>query len=142
MKKVIKVGFPIVCIVLIGGTFILLNKFQSRVNDRARINAEVSNSSKKAEKDTREENTVMENTSYTVSVEEQEQKEKEEEENKEKAINIIKNEYSYMGTDDIYFTNEGEENGRYIVAVRQKSTTEAIIYYIVDAQEKTYEIYN
>ena len=141
MKKVIKIGFPIVCIVLIGGTFILLNKFQSRVNDRAKINAEVSNSSKEIEKETGEENTVMENTSYTVSVEEQEKEKKTEDENEKEAIDIIKNKYTYIGTDDIYFTNEGKENGKYIVAVRQKSTTEASIYYIVDIEQKTYDMY-
>ena len=32
MRKVIKIGFPILCIAVIGGTFILLNKTTEKIN--------------------------------------------------------------------------------------------------------------
>ena len=32
MKRIIKIGFPIVCVAVIGGTFYLLNKTLDRVN--------------------------------------------------------------------------------------------------------------
>ena len=32
MRKLIKIGFPIVCIAIIGGTFVLLDRTTSKIN--------------------------------------------------------------------------------------------------------------
>lgn len=135
MKKVIKIGFPIVCVALIGGTFILLNKFQKQINERAEINAKTTNSVKEE----KTENTTQdENATYSVSLEEEKIEKMQEEENEKEAIEIAKKKYG-NSNDDVYFTNEGKEENKYLVAVRDKTTT-AKVYYKVDIEKKTCEV--
>lgn len=62
-----------------------------------------------------------------------------EEDNKEKAINIVKENW---GTDDtVYFSFDNiDSNGKYIVCVRDKATTKALHWYTVDVKTGTFEI--
>lgn len=70
MKKVIKVGFPIVCVVIIGGTFYMLGNLDKKVEDSLRM--QQSNSVNKVEETKNEvgtdENIVQEDVTYTVPV--------------------------------------------------------------------------
>ena len=34
MRRIIKIGFPIVCLAIIAGTFVLLNKTAEKINRR------------------------------------------------------------------------------------------------------------
>ena len=75
----------------------------------------------KVEKETKQENIVKEKTP------------------KEKAIEIVKNNW---GEDDtVYFACEKQEDdGRYPVAVRDKNSTKALYWYYVDIETGTFDI--
>lgn len=62
-----------------------------------------------------------------------------EEDNKAKAINIVKENW---GEDSkVYFSFDSiDSNGKYIVSVRNKTTTEALAWYTVDVQKETFSI--
>ena len=60
MKRVVKIGFPIVCVVIIGGTFFLLNGAKKRVNNMK---------SQKETNSTVVEN-IVDNTSKTNNIDE------------------------------------------------------------------------
>lgn len=70
MKKVIKVGFPIVCVVIIGGTFYMLNKLDKQVEGSLKSQySNTTNTSTESENEiTNSENIIQENVSYTVPV--------------------------------------------------------------------------
>lgn len=53
----------------------------------------------------------------------------------EKAIALVKKEWG--GEDGVYFVNESiDSQGRYIVSVRDKSTTNSIAYFLVDIEKE------
>ena len=55
----------------------------------------------------------------------------------EKAINIVKNDLKQIN--NVKVTVEGmNENGKYIVVVRNSTTTEALAFYTVDVSNKTF----
>lgn len=166
MKKIIKIGFPIVCVAVIGGTFYLLNKTLDRVNamnedaksnnitnvingtsqnllsQNSLSNSNVSNVSNlitnKVSNITNNTNSV---SSSTVLVEDQEKMEAKKLEDKEKVIELVKKRDGER-RDKVYYTHEGTtENGKYIVAVRYEATTEAIIYYEVDLENEIVNIH-
>lgn len=64
---------------------------------------------------------------------------KKEEDNKAKAINIVKENW---GEDSkVYFSFDSiDSNGKYIVSVRNKTTTEALAWYVVDLKNGTFSI--
>lgn len=66
MKKVIKVGFPIVCVVIIGGTFYMLGNLDKRVEDSLRM--QQSNNINETREVETDENIVQESVTYTVPV--------------------------------------------------------------------------
>lgn len=70
MKKVIKIGFPIVCVVIIGGTFYMLNKLDKQVEGSLKSQySNTTNTSTESENEiTNSENIIQENVSYTVPV--------------------------------------------------------------------------
>lgn len=61
------------------------------------------------------------------------------ESNEEKAKKIVK---SNWGEDDsVYYSYDGiDNNGRYIICVREKSTTKALYWYYVDIETGTFDI--
>lgn len=63
----------------------------------------------------------------------------EEKNNKEKAIDIVKN--AWGEDNNVYFSFDNiDSNGKYRICVRDKETTHAISWYIVDVSEGTYVI--
>ena len=68
MKKVIKIGFPIVCVVIIGGTFYMLNDLDRQVEKSLRSQYSNTTNTSTETEITDSENTVQENVSYTVPV--------------------------------------------------------------------------
>lgn len=96
------------------------------------------------ENDTTTQNAVADNN--TSSNNEQVSKEEidnetiqKEENNKEKAINIVKENW---GEDNkVYFSFDSiDSNGKYIVSVRDKTSTEALYWYTVDIEKGTFSI--
>ena len=91
------------------------------------------------ENKTNEENKVAENM-----VEPEENKTEEghvpnTEKKEEQAKEIVKNNW---GEDDsVYYSYDGiDENGRYIICVRDKATTKALFWYYVDLETGTFDI--
>lgn len=136
MRKLIKIGFPILCVAVIGGTFVLLNKTTERINRNRLPEDEEENTSIETRVD--EEDTIENTVDSEVSLTSEEMKEKEVE-NKAKAIDIIKK-YA-PPVSNSYCTNEGVEGNKYLVAVRDSTSKEAKIYYAVDVENETFEIY-
>ena len=64
---------------------------------------------------------------------------KKEEDNKQKAINIVKENW---GEDErVYFSFDSiDNNGKYIVSVRDRASTEALYWYTVDIEKETFSI--
>ena len=60
--------------------------------------------------------------------------------NVSKAIYILKDQLE-IDEQTYYLTSEGEENGKYIIAVRNSETTVAQQYYIIDIEKQNVEIY-
>ena len=135
MKKVIKIGFPILCLAVIGGTFILLNKTTQKINrnklPEENITEDVTNTD---EKNDIEENIVEENVvlnseeAKTIEIE-----------NKAKAIELVKK--LAPPTTNVYYTNEGTVQNKYLVAIRDNDTKNVNIYYIVDVENEKIKIY-
>jgi tRNA A37 N6-isopentenylltransferase MiaA len=137
MKRIIKIGFPILCVAVVGGTFYLLNKTLDKVNTGEAVDNETNYS---------ENNTTLEETNdttvipSTTSYQEEVDKTNQESENKTKAKELAEKKDGAR-TQKVYFTNEGKEDDKYLVAVRDEETTEALIYYLVDVETETVEIY-
>ena len=134
MRRIIKIGFPILCIAVIGGTFILLNKTTSKINkNRLKENeADVSvaqNFTTESIDEEEIENVIL--TAEEIKVQEVK--------NKSKAIELVKELAPSMSNS--YYTNESIEDGKYIVAIRENETKDAIIYYAVDIENDKIEIY-
>ena len=143
MRKIIRIGFPILCVSIIGGTFILLNKTAERINRNKLVENEEENIVYQEENVINEtvENEIIENeiVENTVYIDEEEAKLKEKE-NKEKAIEIVKKLAPPLS--NTYYTNEGMVGNYYIVAIRDNETKKEKIYYGVDIEKKEIEIYN
>lgn len=108
MKKVIKVGFPIVCVVIIGGTFYMLGNLDRRVEDSLR--AQQSNSVNEVEEIENEvgadENIVQEDVTYTVPVNTDNEETSSSEENYENTENVTEDEEN----DNTSNVTENEDN--------------------------------
>ena len=152
MKKIVKIGFPIVCIAVLGGTFIVLKKAEKKVeemkkyeNTTQNVTSEnlLSNNSKTSDNmksfDVNDNENVQNEISYSIPIENDEDVKNAKKQNQEKAFDIVKKVHGE--SDDLYYTNEGMEDEKYIVAVRYKETTSTKIYYIVNLEDETAEIY-
>lgn len=166
MKRSIKIGFPIVCILVVGGTLIALGNLSNKANKISSKNE--TNTVNTSVKNEVNNNVVSEypNFSYnanTVSNTNVENKvdeskknenktsnqdvtnnktevtdEKNDTPDKEKALELAKKEW---GEDNsVYFTNEGVSSGKYIVAVRDKSNTAVKLFYKIDLNTKIVEV--
>jgi hypothetical protein len=147
MKKIVKIGFPIVCVAVVGGTFYLLNRASNKVNENSENTLnEVSEISDENISNASNELTELatrndEVYSYALETDEKiAENENLEKENKEKAISLVKKKDGERN-EKVYYTNEESDDDGYVVAVRRSSTTEAIIYYFVDVENETVEIY-
>lgn len=133
MKKIIKIGFPIICVAIIGGTFILLNKTTEKIN-KNRLkddDIEISNSETS--------NIIVENEEEMTNIISPEDAKVQEVKNKATAIELVKK--LAPPATDCYYTNEGMDKNNYLVAIRDNDTKDARIYYSVDIQSKKIDIY-
>jgi prolyl oligopeptidase PreP (S9A serine peptidase family) len=144
MKKVIKIGFPIICIAVIGGTFYLLNKTLNKVNANKvtenTVNEDINETTNISSPTDEEDLENIQTITSTILVEEQENNAAKEIQKKAEAIELVKVADGTRSS-KVYYTNEGMDDDRYIVAVRYEDTTEAIIYYTVDVEKENVEIY-
>ncbi len=140
MRRIVKIGFPIVCIAIIAGTFILLNKTTEKINKNKMTKDEEMIADNIFYEENVEVNTenevVNENTTITPNTEEAKAQEID---NKAKAIEIVKKLAPPLT--NVYYTNEGNENGLYIVAIRNNDTKIPNIIYAVDVENEKIEIY-
>ena len=134
MKKLIKIGFPIVCIAIIGGTFVLLDRTTSKIN-RNKLSSDESSIYEENVIETEVSNgeEVLENivNSEDVKIKEID--------NKAKAIELVKRLSPPLT--NVYYTNEGKVEDNYLVAVRDSETQIIKIYYVVDINNEKIEIY-
>ena len=136
MKKIIKIGFPVFCIIVIGGTFVLLNRTTARINRNKLQEDEIDNSF--------EDNVINEieydvNDNKNNTVLSLEESKKIEIENKAKAIEIVKKLAPPL--ENVYYTNEGKVENNYLVAIRDNDDKNPKIYYSVDIENEEIEIY-
>ena len=134
MRKLIKIGFPIVCIAIIGGTFVLLDRTTSKIN-RNKLSSDESSIYEENVIETEVSNgeEVLENivNSEDVKIKEID--------NKAKAIELVKRLSPPLT--NVYYTNEGKVEDNYLVAVRDSETQIIKIYYVVDINNEKIEIY-
>ena len=134
MKKLIKIGFPIVCIAIIGGTFVLLDRTTSKIN-RNKLSSDESNIYDENVIETEVSNgeEVLENmvNSEDIKIKEID--------NKAKAIELVKKLSPPLT--NVYYTNEGRVEDNYLVAVRDSDTQITKIFYVVDINNEKIEIY-
>lgn len=144
MKKSVKIGFPIVCVGIIAITFGMMVDIKSKAEVRnkemkkegssySENNNDIENKNNDSQVDNELENkinnTIVENDYI-------------EETKINSAIDILKKKvYDNKNNENIYFSSEGEEDGKYIIAVRDIDTTEAKQYYIIDLKNELVEIY-
>lgn len=137
MKRIIKIGFPIICIAVIGGTFILLNKTTEKINRNKLVETEEEETNEIVEEPAQT-NEIANNTT-TVPVSSEEAKSKEIS-NKANAIEIVKRLAPPLT--NVYYTSEGTENNLYIVAIRDNDTKIPKIIYSVDIENEKIEVYS
>lgn len=135
MRKIIKIGFPIVCVAIIGGTFVLLNRTTNKIN-RNKLNSDEDSIYEENVIETKvsEGKEILENvmsSSEDVKVKEID--------NKARAIELVKKLSPPLT--NVYYTNEGKVEDNYLVAVRENDTQIVKIYYIVDINNEKIEIY-
>lgn len=132
MKKIVIVIFVLIAVILGIGVGIVLNvdkQAEPTVSDiENKVEDIATNVVKKNEIDKDNEIQNVEEQ-YTVI----EEKNEEEKTDLEKSIDIVSKDW---GEDDnVYFSNDGQNNkGEYIICVRQKSSTSALAWYIVNAE--------
>lgn len=132
MKKIVIVIFVLIAVILGIGVGIVLNvdkQAEPTVSDiENKVEDIATNVEKKNEIDKDNEIQNVEEQ-YTVI----EEKNEEEKTDLEKSIDIVSKDW---GEDDnVYFSNDGQNNkGEYIICVRQKSSTSALAWYIVNAE--------
>ena len=135
MKKIIYIGMIIVLI--IAGIFVA--KQMSEKNETTQTGANtLKNTNKTVEQNAVEENNIVEPEvneieNNTVETETSELSPE------EQAKQIAKDNW---GEDDtVYFSYDGkDENGRYVICVREKETTKALYRYYVDVETGTFDI--
>ena len=132
MKKSIKIGFPIICVGIIAVTFGMMADIKNKANESDSIQNEVSHLKNEVDNSI-ENNNIIENDEQTDL-----ENETYYDGNSERAILLLEDK---IDDNNVYFTSEGIEEGRYIVAVRNKETTIAEKYYIVDLEKEEVEVY-
>lgn len=141
MRRIIKIGFPIVCLAIIAGTFVLLNKTAEKINRNKLVEEdesfnEVLNETEQLPDENIVNETANENVVTTTDPEEIKVLEAK---NRAQAIELVKRLAPPMS--NVYYTNEGTENGLYIVAIRDNDTKNPNIIYSVDIENEKLEIY-
>lgn len=166
MKNILMIILLVVCIGILVGMFVISNNKPDESNNitntisnsnivdenknTQNTNIEIENEVNEVEEN-KIENTnvsdenVVSNTTVNNTITETESNESEEttedydnSSDKEIAISLAEKEW---GEDDtVYYTNEGIRDGKYVVAVRDKSNTSVKLYYKVDIKNNSVEI--
>jgi len=121
------------------------NQINNNITNEAVQNNIIENNINQTQENEVVQNTVVESVTSTennqqVSKEEIDNESiKKEEDNKQKAINIVKENW---GEDEkVYFSFDSiDNNGKYIVSVRDRASTEALYWYTVDIEKETFSI--
>lgn len=153
MKKIVKIGFPIVCVGVIVVTFGMINdiKKKTEIKKQNSGSKEESHYENDVQNDVENviESDVQDDVDNVIESESKNEIESDTESsffgtetdvNINKAIYILKEQIE-IDEEKFYLTSEGEENGRYIIAVRNIETTTTEQYYIIDLQKQKVEIY-
>ena len=147
MKKIVKFGFPIVCVAIIIFTFWLMSDMKDKVDDKKSDKEEIEENVNEISENEIVENAIGNKDYNEIGLDVNQTNNKTESSffsNEgdiylNKAIQVLRDKIKI--NENQYFTSEGEEEGRYIVALRNSETTEAEIYYIVDIETGFFEIY-
>lgn len=136
-KKILYV--VIIVVLIIAGIFVA--KQISEKNDTKQTVANTLENTNK----TNEENELEENNTVVTEPEKNEVEEnnvaegKDENAPEERAKQIV--EANWGEDDTVYFSYDGkDENGRYIICVREKASTKALYWYYVDVETGTFDI--
>ena len=139
MKKIIYI--VLIIILIIAGIFVA-----TKITDQDKTKPVIANTIKnkneiKVENDVAENNTIeVEQNKIVNDVVDNEIKNENTETNpEEQAKQIVKDNW---GEDDtVYYSYDGKDaKGRYVICVREKSTTKALYRYYVDVETGTFEI--
>ena len=147
MKKIVKFGFPIVCVAIIIFTFWLMSDMKDKVDDKKSDKEEIEENVNEISENEIVENSIGNKDYNEIGLDVNQTNNKTESSFFSNEGDIYLNKAIPVFRDKIkinenqYFTSEGEEEGRYIVALRNSETTEAEIYYIVDIETGFFEIY-
>lgn len=147
-KNIIYISIAIVLVIIVILACILINKpkeenvkptssnlVKNEISNQISNENEINNSI--IENKVLEENKVQEEIIVDEQQEVQIDKIKKEEDNKQKAINIAKKDWGEDKT--VYFTLEQiDDNGNYIVYVRETNTTRDICWYTIDINNETF----
>lgn len=148
MRKIIRIGFPILCVGIILVTFWMLAdikekaesgelKTEENVENEVENNIENTANNIKNSIENNIENDIV-NDSTNEVINQNSVFSTEREVNLNKAIYILE---QIVEDENVYYTDEGMEEERFIIAVRDKESTEAKKYYIVDIETGEVEIY-
>lgn len=123
-------------------TNIETNEIQENQNEINEASNEASNIVEENKNTTNEyQNTQTSEKSTQIADPEQEidkQSIQKQESNQEKALSIAKKDWG--NNDSVYFSFEGINNDKYIIAVRDSNTTRAMRYYYIDIKQGTFTI--
>ena len=135
-----KILFIIVIVILIIAGISFAKKI-SNDNETVKTTTNVAKNNVNKTTNTEIENKQEENEQEENVVEQEDQEDIDDDSNtlEEKAKSIVKENW---GEDDsVYFSYDGIDNeGRYIICVRDKNTTKALYFYYVDVETGTYDI--
>ena len=133
MRKVVRIGFPILCIGIILVTFWMIGDIKKKVKENkttSKIENKVENEiTNEIANEIVDENENTGENSFLGT---------EKDVKFNKATYILK---KIVTDENVYFTDEGMEENRYIIAVRDKETTETKQFYIIDIETEEIEIY-
>lgn len=109
-----------------------LNKIENSVLSNKVENNIYENEVNKNKEVINEENTITDEQTSSETFEEEPKTQE------EKAIEIVKNDWESQASNAIFSSDGIDENGRYVISVRDKNTTEALAFYIVNVNDKTF----
>lgn len=118
-----------------------LDNIINELFDDVTTNEEIEN--KEEDKNSQKENSNTENEDDTNRLDNEENEIEEEDisstetvtSKEQKAINLVRQ--AWGGDDGVYFSNESiDSNGRYIISVRDKRTTNSLAFFLVDVDKE------
>lgn len=135
-----KILYIVIIITLIIAGIFTAKKITEKNNTKQTVANTLENTNKTNEENKLEENnTVVEEPEKNEVGENNVAEGKDENAPEEQAKQIVKDNWGEDNT--VYFSYDGkDENGRYIICVREKATTKALYWYYVDIETGTFDI--